>query len=122
MDNYLGDDGSGSVVIRDKQVTTATLGLPFPSPEPQMGSSSDGFWDGTGAGASNPKQNMKATITTIGQGTGRNLYGMWIGSNEAIVESNQIITEKQSATPILIRSAHCQILRNKIEAWVARRY
>jgi len=41
--------------------------------------------------------------------------GMWIASNGVIVENNQIITEKQSATPISITSAHGQILRNKIE-------
>jgi len=36
MDNYLGDDGSGSVVIRDNKVSTATVGIPVPSPSPQM--------------------------------------------------------------------------------------
>ena len=41
--------------------------------------------------------------------------GMYIGSNEVIVENNQIITEKQSATPIRINSAQCRISSNKIE-------
>ncbi|MDI6755079.1 MAG: right-handed parallel beta-helix repeat-containing protein [Thermodesulfobacteriota bacterium] len=116
MDNYLGDDGSGSVVIRDNKVTTATLGLPFPSPRTPNGILVGWFLDGTGAGASNPKQNMKATITnnTV-RALGETSMGMWIASNEAIVENNQIITEKQSATPIFINSGYCQIMRNKIE-------
>jgi hypothetical protein len=116
MDNYLGDDGSGSVVIRDNKVTTATLGLPFPSPRTPNGILVGWFLDGTGAGASNPKQNMKATITnnTV-RALGETSMGMWIASNEVIVENNQIITEKQSATSIFINSGYCQIMRNKIE-------
>ena len=76
MDNYLGDDGSGSVVIRDNKVTTAIVGIPFPSPFTPNGICVGWFLDGTGAGASNPKQNMKHTIAGNNcPGTGRNLYG-----------------------------------------------
>ena len=116
MDNYLGDDGSGSVVIRDNKVTTSTVGIPFPSPRTPNGILVGWFFDGTGAGASNPKQNMKATIAnnTV-MARGETSMGMWIASNEVIVENNQITTEKQSATPISINSGYCQILRNKIE-------
>jgi len=116
MDNYLGDDGSGSVVIRDNKVTTATVGLPFPSPFTPNGICVGWFLDGTGAGASNPKQNMKHTIAgnTV-RARGETSMGMWIGSNEVIVKNNQIITEKQSATPIRLIGAQCRILKNKIE-------
>ena len=41
--------------------------------------------------------------------------GMWIASNEALVENNEISTEKQSATPIRVASAQCRILKNKFE-------
>jgi len=116
MDNYLGDDGSGSVVIRDNKVTTATVGLPFPSPRTPNGICVGWFIDGTGAGASNPKQNMKhMIINNTVKARGETSQGMWIASNEVIVEHNEIITEKQFATPIVVRSAHCQILNNKIE-------
>lgn len=106
MDNYLGDDGSGSVVIRDNKVTTATMGLPFPSKFTPNGILVGWFLDGTGAGASNPKQNMKHTITnnTV-RARGETSMGMWIASNEVIVENNQISTEKQSAIPIRVNSA-----------------
>jgi len=116
LDNYLGDDGSGSVVIRDNKVITAPVGIPFPSPRTPNGILVGWSFDGTGAGASNPKQNMKHTITnnTV-LARGETSMGMWIASNEVIVENNQITTEKQSATPIVVRSAHCQILNNKIE-------
>jgi hypothetical protein len=116
MDNYLGDDGSGSVVIKNNKVITETVGLPFPSPLTPNGILVGWFLDGTGAGASNPKQNMKATITnnTV-RARGETSMGMWIASNDMIAENNQIITEKQSATPIRVNSAHCQILNNKIE-------
>jgi hypothetical protein len=116
MDNYLGDDGSGSVVIRDNKVSTATVGIPVPSPLTPNGILVGWFFDGTGAGASNPKQNMKHTIAgnTV-RARGETSMGMWIASNEVIVENNQIITEKQSAAPIRVNSAQCQILKNKIE-------
>jgi hypothetical protein len=116
MDNYLGDDGSGSVVIRDNKVTTATVGIPFPSPRTPNGILVGWFFDGTGEGASNAKQNMKHTIAnnTV-RARGETSMGMWIASNEVMVEKNQIITEKQSATPIVVNSAQCQIMRNKIE-------
>lgn len=116
MDNYLGDDGSGSVVIRGNKVITAQVGIPFPSPRTPNGILVGWFFDGTGAGASNPKQNMKHTVTnnTV-LARGETSMGMWIASNEVIVENNQITTEKQSSTPISINSGYCQILRNKIE-------
>jgi hypothetical protein len=41
--------------------------------------------------------------------------GMWIASNDMIVENNQIITEKHSATGIRVNSAQCRILKNRIE-------
>ena len=116
MDNYLGDDGSGSVVIRDNKVTTATVGLPFPSPLTPNGILVGWFLDGTGAGASNPKQNIKAAVkNNIVRARGETSMGMWIASNGMIIENNQIITEKQSATGIRINSAQCRILKNKIE-------
>ena len=115
MDNYLGDDGSGMVVIRDNKVTTATIGLPFPSKFTPNGILVGWFLDGTGAGASNPKQNMKHTLlnNTI-TARGETSMGMWVAANGVIVEGNEIITEKQSANPIIINSSHCQILKNKI--------
>lgn len=116
LDNYLGDDGSGSVVIRDNKVITAPVGIPFPSPRTPNGICVGWFFDGTGAGASDPKLNMKHTIINNSvRARGETSMGMYIGSNEAIVENNQIITEKQSATPIVVNSAQCQILKNKIE-------
>jgi len=116
MDNYLGDDGSGSVVIKDNQVTTAAVGVPFPSPRTPNGILVGWFFDGTGEGASNAKQNMKHTIVNnIVRARGETSMGMWIASNEVIVQNNQIITEKQSATPIQVNSAYCQILKNMIE-------
>jgi hypothetical protein len=51
MDNYLGDDGSGSVVIRDNKVATATVGIPVPSPLTPNGILVGWFFDGIGAGA-----------------------------------------------------------------------
>jgi hypothetical protein len=116
MDNYLGDDGSGSIVIRDNKVTTATVGLPFPSSLTPNGILVGWFFDGTGAGASNPKQNMKAMITknTV-RARGETSMGMQIASNEMIVENNEIITEKESATPIRVNSSQCRILKNRIE-------
>ncbi len=116
MDNYLGDDGSGSVVIRDNKVTTATVGIPVPSPLTPNGILVGWFFDGTGAGASNPKQNMKHRIAgnTV-RVRGETSMGMWIAANEVLVENNQIIAEKQSATGIRVNSAQCRILKNRIE-------
>jgi hypothetical protein len=116
MDNYLGDDGSGSVVIRNNKVTTATVGLPFPSPLTPNGILVGWFLDGTGAGASNPKQNMKHTIAgnTV-RARGETSMGMWIASNEVLVENNEISTERQSATSIRVASAQCRILKNKFK-------
>ena len=116
MDNYLGDDGSGSVLIKDNYVVTPAVGVPFPSPRTPNGILVAWFFDGTGAGASNPKQNMKHTITnnTV-RARGETSMGMWIGTNEALVENNQITTEHKSANGIVINSAQCRILKNKIE-------
>jgi hypothetical protein len=116
MDNYLGDDGSGSVVIGDNKVTTPVVGIPFPSPLTPNGILVGWFFDGTGAEASNPKQNMKHIIAgnTV-RARGETSMGMWIASNEVIVHNNQIITEKKSATGIRVNAAQCRILKNKFK-------
>jgi hypothetical protein len=59
---------------------------------------------------------MKHTIAgnTI-RARGETSLGMWIASNEALVENNEISSEKQSATGISVSSAQCRILKNKIE-------
>jgi len=116
LDNYLGDDRSGSVVIKDNYVITPAVGMPFPSPQTPNGILAGWFFDGTGAGASNPKQNMKHTITnnTV-RARGETSVGIFIGTNKALVENNQITTEQTSANGIVINSAQCRILKNKIE-------
>jgi hypothetical protein len=92
------------------------VGLPFPSPLTPNGILVGWFFDGTGAGASNPKQNMMHTIAgNIVRARGETSMGMWIASNEVLVENNQIITEKQSASGIRVNSAQCRILKNRIE-------
>jgi hypothetical protein len=102
------------------------VGLPFPSPFTPNGICVGWFFDGTGAGASNPKQNMKHTIAgNIVRARGETSMGMWIGTNEVLVENNDINTEKQSATGIRVNSAQCRILKNRIEGmgtaaiWIA---
>jgi hypothetical protein len=116
VDNYLGDDGTGSVVIRENDVTTPTVGAPFPSPRTPNGILVAWFFDGTGAGASNPKQNMKHTIinNTV-RARGETSMAMWIGTNEVLVENNHITTEQTSANGIFVNGAQCHILKNKIE-------
>jgi len=116
MDNYLGDDGSGSVVIRDNEVTTPAVGIPFPSPFTPNGICVGWFFDGTGAGASNPKQNMKHIIAgnTV-RARGETSMGMWLGTNEVVVDNNEISTEKKSATGIRVNGAQCRILKNKFK-------
>ncbi len=115
MDNYLSDGGSGSVVIRDNRIITAKVGIPVPSPLTPIGILAGWFFDRTGAGASKPRQNMKHTIAgnTI-KARGETSIGIWIASNEALVEDNEIITEKRWANPIRVSSAKCRILENKI--------
>ncbi len=116
LDNYLGDDGSGSVVIRDNKIMTATEGTKSPTPQAPNGILVGWFLDGTGAGASNPKQNMKHTIRNNSiKALGETSMGVAIVTNEAIVENNQISTEKQLASPITVRGAQCQIVKNKIQ-------
>jgi hypothetical protein len=116
LDSYLGDDGSGSVVIRDNKIITATEGIKSPTPQTPNGILVGWFLDGTGAGASNPKQNMKHTIMNNSiKALGETSMGVCIVTNEATVENNQISTEKQSASPITVRGAQCQIVKNRIQ-------
>jgi hypothetical protein len=116
LDNYLGDDGSGSVVIKDNKIITATEGIKGPTPQTPNGILVGWFLDGTGAGASNPKQNMKHTIINNSiKALGETSMGVCIVTNGATVENNEISTQKQSASPITLRGAQCQIVKNKIQ-------
>jgi hypothetical protein len=59
---------------------------------------------------------MKHTISnnTV-RARGETSTGMWIVTNEVLVENNEISTEKQSATGVRLNGAQCQIIKNKIE-------
>ena len=41
--------------------------------------------------------------------------GMWLGTNEVVVDNNEISTEKKSATGIRVNGAQCRILKNKFK-------
>ena len=60
IDNFLGKDGSGMVIIKDNKIVTATEGLPVPTPATPNGIVAGWFLDMSGG--LDPQRNIKYAV------------------------------------------------------------
>ena len=60
LDNYLDEDGRGSVLVAENNIVTPAAGIPFPSPSAPNGIIVGWFFDLSGA--SDPSKNSKITV------------------------------------------------------------
>jgi hypothetical protein len=91
FDNYLNEEGRGSLVIAENNIVTPTVGIPFPSPSTSNGIVVGWFFDMTGG--SDPSKNSKITVIR-----------------------NYVQTNGEASTGILSLSDGVAILGNRVES------
>jgi hypothetical protein len=114
IDNYLGKDGSGMVVITDNNIITSTEGLPVPTPATPNGVVVGWFLDLSGA--LDPLRNIKYFVVNNGIRTrGKTSYGIVAFTDGIVVATNGIFSEEGGAIPLFVSSSGGYIAHNKIE-------
>lgn len=119
IDNFLGKDGSGMIIVKDNKLVPATEGLPVPSPQTPNGIVVGWFLDLSGA--VDPQRNIKYVVTNNGIRTrGKTSFGIAAFTDGAVVVNNAILSEGTEALGIGIRSSNGYIAFNKIEGSSSR--
>lgn len=114
IDNLIGENGSGTILIKDNKITTPQVGIPVPTPGTPNGIVFGWFLDMTGGG--DPKRNPKYTIVNNSiRARGQGSVGIAGFSDGGVIESNFVVTEGPGAIPIFLASGNGMIAHNKIE-------
>ena len=114
IDNYLGKDGNGMIIVKDNRLVTSTEGVPIPSPRTPNGIFVGWFFDQSGRG--DPQRNFKHIIANNGIRTrGKNSWGISAFTDGAVVVNNTIVSEGAEAVGLIVLSSDSYIAFNKIE-------
>jgi hypothetical protein len=114
IDNYLGKDGSGMVVITDNNIITSTEGLPVPTPATPNGIVVGWFVDLSGA--LDPLRNIKYFVVNNGIRTrGKTSLGIAAFTDGIVIATNGIFSEGAAALPLYVASSDGYIAYNRME-------
>lgn len=123
LDNYLDEEGRGSVVIAENNVVTPAAGIPFPSPTTPNGIIVGWFFDKSGG--SDPSKNSKITVirnfVQINGETSRGIVSMADGT--AVLGNRVELKGGSKSTGISQLGCNGFIARNKIDgsgAWAVQ--
>jgi len=115
LDNYLDEEGRGSVVVAENNVVTPKVGVPFPSPTTPNGIVVGWFLDRTGG--SDPSRNSKITIIrNFVQTNGETSGGIIsIADGTSILGNRVEVGGGSKSTGIIQLGSNAFIARNKID-------
>jgi hypothetical protein len=114
IDNYLGKDGSGMIVIKDNKIVTSIEGLPVPTPATPLGILVGWFLDISGG--LDPQRNLKHVVVNNAIRTrGKTSIGIVVFSDGAVVVNNGILSEGTDAFSLFISASDGYIAYNKME-------
>ena len=114
LDNYLGQDGNGMIIIKDNKIVTAKEGLSIPTPITPCGIVVGWLMDQSGG--LNPQQNIKHVIVNNAIRTrGKTSAGIVILTDGIIVVKNTIVSEGEDSSPLFIYSSDGYLAHNKIK-------
>jgi len=100
IDNYLGKDGNGLVVIKDNNIITATEGVPVPTPSTPIGMVVGWFLDVSGG--LDPQRNIKYLVLNNGIRTrGKTSAGIVAMTDGIVIATNGIFSEGGSCPPFI---------------------
>jgi hypothetical protein len=119
IDNYLGKDGSGMIVIKDNKIVTATEGLPVPTPATPLGILVGWFLDISGG--LDPQRNLKHVVVNNAIRTrGKLSIGIVVFTDGAVVVNNALLSEGTEASSLGVVSSDGYIAYNKMEGVSSR--
>jgi hypothetical protein len=114
IDNFLGKDGSGMVLIKDNKIVNSVEGVPVPTPGTPNGIVFGWFLDMSGG--LDPQRNIKYIIANNAIRTrGKTSAGIVAFSDGVVVVNNAILSEGTEAVPLLVCSSDGYIAYNRIE-------
>jgi hypothetical protein len=115
LDNYLGEEGTGSVLVAENNIVTPKLGIPFPGPTTPNGVVIGWFLDMTGG--SDPSRNSKITvIRNFVQTNGETSGGIIsLGDGIAILGNRVQVKRGSKSAGIIHIGSNGFIARNKID-------
>ena len=114
LDNYLGQDGSGMIIIKDNKIVTATEGAPVPTPNTPNGIIVGWFMDMPSG--LNPQRNIKHVVVNNAIRTrGKTSTGISASTDGVVVVNNAIVSEGEDSNPLSILSSDGYLAYNKIE-------
>jgi hypothetical protein len=115
LDNYLDEEGQGSVLVADNNIVTPTVGVPFPSPVTPNGIVVGWFLDMTGG--SDPSRNSKiSVIRNFVQTNGETSGGIIsLGDGIAILGNRVEVKRGPKSAGVIHIGSNGFIARNKID-------
>lgn len=114
LDNYLGNDGNGLIVIQDNRIVTATEGFARPTPRTPNGIVVGYLRDRSAA--VDPKRLIRHVVlhnSVVARGA--TSVGINVLTNGALVRNNNVVTEGTTARAISVSGSNTYIGRNQIE-------
>jgi hypothetical protein len=119
IDNFLGKDGSGMIIIKDNKIVTATEGIPVPTPQTPNGIVVGWFLDISGG--LDPQRNIKYIVVSNAIRTrGKTSCGILAFTDGVVVVNNAILSEGIEALPLGVLSSDGYIAYNKVEGISSR--
>lgn len=116
LNNLRDADGSGTIVIKDNKIVTATEGLPVPVPATPIGIVVG--WLGPGL---DPQRDIKHIVVNNAIRTrGKTSIGIASLTDGAVIVNNAIVSEGTEAISLAIRGSDGYIAYNRIEGVSSR--
>jgi len=100
LDNYLDEEGSGSILITDNKIVTPTVGIPLPSSSTPNGIVVGWFFDKSGG--VDPSRNSKIIIKrNYIEARGDTSIGIYMLADRGVVTNNEIVLDSGSKAKAL---------------------
>ena len=114
IDNFLGKDGNGMMVIKDNKIVTSIEGIPVPTPPTPNGIVVGWFLDISGG--LDPQRNIKYIVINNAIRTrGKTSVGILPFTDGVVVVNNAILSEGTDASSLFIPASDGYIAYNKME-------
>jgi hypothetical protein len=119
LDNNLGQDGNGMIIIKDNKIVTAIEGISIPTPQTPNGILVGWFMDMSGG--LNPQRNIKHVVVNNAIRTrGKTSSGISALTDGVVIINNAILSEGTEAIGLGIYSSDGYIAYNRMEGASSR--
>jgi len=119
LDNHLGQDGSGMIIVKDNKIITAIEGIPVPSPNAPNSIVVGWFMDTSGG--LDPRRNIKHVVVNNAIRTrGKTSIGIIALTDGVVIVNNAIVSEGTEASGLSVFSSDGYIAYNRMEGVSSR--